>query len=583
MKKMIILLMMIFLFIGDVFSQSKFFFNSCPGVLINGVCWAKSNVDEPGTFAATPESYGMLYQWNRKKGWSATEAVSGWDSSLPSGTCWNAANDPCPSGWRVPTSGEFDALLDNTNVTSIMASQNGVGGRKFTDNTTGNSIFLPGVYYRSSNNAISHSVNHGFYWSSSSFSFLLASSLNFNENNGEIIWPKHCGLAIRCVIGDPPDCGNIVTDTSVIVCVNDLPYTWGDTTFGIGTESGIYHFQHISIVTGSDSIVNLHLTIQQPFDTTLYDTVCRGDGYYKHGFSLSSVQADGVHTLPLLSRAGCDSVLTLHLKVHPIYDTILYDTVCQGDSYNNHGFSFNAVNASLTHTQTFQTIHGCDSTVTLNLFVWPSYLFSESKDICEGDTITFHSHKLYKSGVYDDSLKSVHGCDSIYRMMLNLHLVHRFSFSGSICSGSSYSNHGFHLPAVYRDTVVCDSFRNVWGCDSIRTLYLTVHPEYDTTFYDTICRGEGYYLHGFSLPEGTLGGTFTQTHQSVHGCDSNVILNLHVWSVYLIPDAQNICDGDTVDFRGRKLYKSGVYYDSLKTVHGCDSIYRMTLDVHPVY
>ena len=34
--------------------------------VINGVKWATCNVDAHGKFAATPESYGMLYQWGRK-------------------------------------------------------------------------------------------------------------------------------------------------------------------------------------------------------------------------------------------------------------------------------------------------------------------------------------------------------------------------------------------------------------------------------------------------------------------------------------------------------------------------------------
>ncbi|MDR0873068.1 MAG: hypothetical protein LBN27_06320, partial [Prevotellaceae bacterium] len=37
-------------------------YNPADGVLINGVVWAKYNVDAPGTFAATPESAGKFYQ-----------------------------------------------------------------------------------------------------------------------------------------------------------------------------------------------------------------------------------------------------------------------------------------------------------------------------------------------------------------------------------------------------------------------------------------------------------------------------------------------------------------------------------------
>ena len=139
-------------------------------VTINGVRWATRNVDAPGTFAATPESPGMFYQWNRRTGWPATGSVTGWNSSIPSGTTWEKANDPSPSGWRVPTSAEIQSLLDANKVSNEWTTQNGVSGRKFTDRTTGNSIFLPAAGFRSySNGTLDYAGSGGGYWSSTQY------------------------------------------------------------------------------------------------------------------------------------------------------------------------------------------------------------------------------------------------------------------------------------------------------------------------------------------------------------------------------------------------------------------------------
>ena len=87
-----------------------------PGVVIGGVRWATRNVDAPGTFAPHPHSIGMLYQWNRRIGWSYTnprvnsQGGTTWDGSIPSGTIWERENDPCPVGWRVPTMDELRLL-----------------------------------------------------------------------------------------------------------------------------------------------------------------------------------------------------------------------------------------------------------------------------------------------------------------------------------------------------------------------------------------------------------------------------------------------------------------------------------------
>ena len=116
------------------------------GVVINGVKWATRNVDAPGTFTDNPEDTGMFYQWNRKKAWSATGAVTDWDTIYPIGTnTWTKANDPSPVGWRVPTLAEIETLLDSDKVSNVWTTQNGVNGRKFTDKVTGAFIFLPAL------------------------------------------------------------------------------------------------------------------------------------------------------------------------------------------------------------------------------------------------------------------------------------------------------------------------------------------------------------------------------------------------------------------------------------------------------
>ena len=163
-------------------------------VLINGVKWATRNVDKPGTFAATPESAGMFYQWNRKIGWSSTDPLvnsnggTTWDSSDdPNGTAWEKANDPSPLGYRVPTVAEIQSLLNTTYVNNIWTTQNGINGVIFTDRVTGSSIFLPAVGYRFSFRGSLFDIgSKGCYWSSTLNASYLAWSLSFE--NGNVGW-----------------------------------------------------------------------------------------------------------------------------------------------------------------------------------------------------------------------------------------------------------------------------------------------------------------------------------------------------------------------------------------------------------
>jgi hypothetical protein len=98
-------------------------------VLINGVIWAKYNVAEPGVFAASPADNGMLYQFNRRVGWSATNPMT----SSPPGEDWlvyganllewEAKNDPCPAGWHVPSETDAQSLAYTVEAFNYIGSE----------------------------------------------------------------------------------------------------------------------------------------------------------------------------------------------------------------------------------------------------------------------------------------------------------------------------------------------------------------------------------------------------------------------------------------------------------------------------
>ena len=166
------------------------------GVLINGVVWAPYNVDAFGKFAASPESFGMLYQWNRQKAWNNIyESVTGWDDALPEGTTWETQNDPCPDGWRVPVLEELEKLFE---VDNEWTTQNGVYGRKFVSGN--DSIFLPAAGSRNNNNGTLSNVGaSGNYWSSTNNSINLAFGLGFSNDSFYVSFIKTYGLSVRCV------------------------------------------------------------------------------------------------------------------------------------------------------------------------------------------------------------------------------------------------------------------------------------------------------------------------------------------------------------------------------------------------
>jgi len=167
-----------------------------PGVLIDGIRWATCNVLRPGVFTAKPEDFGMLYQFNRRVGWSSTYPMQNtnggteWDTSFNLDDNWVKANDPCPSGWRVPKRTELERLAT---VESEWITLNGTEGRRFGSGT--NTIFFPAVGYRMNADGLLISSREGYYWSGNNRWFMEFNSTEVSMRGRD----GRYGHSVRCV------------------------------------------------------------------------------------------------------------------------------------------------------------------------------------------------------------------------------------------------------------------------------------------------------------------------------------------------------------------------------------------------
>ena len=113
------------------------------------------------------------------------------------------------------------------------------------------------------------------------------------------------------------------------------------------------------------------------------------------------------------------------------------------------------------------------------------------------------------------------------------------------------------------------------GCDSIIITTLSVESNYEINTTVSICEGDSILLEGIYQ---TIAGDYTDTLNSVSGCDSIIITALTINEKAEVTVPVSICSNESYFAGGANQTMTGIYYDTLNTVNGCDSVVITDLD-----
>jgi hypothetical protein len=320
---------------------------------------------------------------------------------------------------------------------------------------------------------------------------------------------------------------------------------------------------------GCDSLVTLTLAVLPTQKTEIDATICEGNVYFYYGQALTG---SGDYSFGLTGVNGCDSTVTIHLTVLPTQHTAIVASACVGTPYEYNGQLFSETGV---YDIVFQGSNGCDSVVTLNLLVRPTFISLLGVTECQGTVYVFNGTTLDTSGTYVANLTNIYGCDST--VILNLTFVNTLTsyFQASICAGGSYI---FGTDTLTESGEYTQTFEAIGGCDSLVTLGLVVLPLSNSAVSVSICAGSTYQFNGQLLSDP---GTYTATLTSSNGCDSTVVLTLRVLPTSGSVVDATICSNETYGFAGAALSETGVYVNILPSSNGCDSTVTLNLLVLP--
>ena len=207
---------------------------------------------------------------------------------------------------------------------------------------------------------------------------------------------------------------------------------------------------------GCDSTITLNLAVDSYYQVNLNEHICEGDMSTTPGFE---GRADaGIDTLFLTATNSCDSLVVLVLEVGRIDNVELEDSIEVDNEYSNYGFDIAAIHEAgeVTFTNTLTNTDGCDSIVTLRLKVLPKPVTPEPEptpevvtfDIFPNPTstgqITIEANYDITKDIYEYQIFNEHG------MLMDTGCINS---KDTFVDVSKYNSGYYYLKVLVGDTV----------------------------------------------------------------------------------------------------------------------------------
>ena len=304
------------------------------------------------------------------------------------------------------------------------------------------------------------------------------------------------------------------------------------------------------------------IDVTQKYVDNEYADVCSGEYFSGYGFNNVLITNDTI--LGCLqdnpNNPNCPDSMLVYITTWPKYENIhINDSRCwsgEPDYYSEHGFSF-PIPAPGTYNPdplVLQTVHGCDSIVTLTLEVGDFEIHdTETHYLCYDGTPSFtwavNNQTYHADGFYADTLPSG-DCYAIYRLELHfLPIPEETHLYDTTCSAYDWEISGqtYHLEQSgnyphYDDLAPFPCVKTTW-------LHLTIAGSTENPIPDVITTCDSIVWNGQIYKETN---SYTTVLQTPLGCDSIVHLNLTIRhtpapsNIRIPDDPYNYHDGDTI-------------------------------------
>ena len=366
-------------------------------------------------------------------------------------------------------------------------------------------------------------------------------------------------------------------ESTTLTATGGVSYMWsnGSTDSAI-TVNTAGNWQVIGYNENNCSnMASVTVNVWQPAATDLYITSF--DSCYTWFGTPRCESGDYTHTLQTIH--GCDSVITLHLTLEDAIVTEFSATAC--DSYTWNGATYTV---SGNYTQSFTAVNGNDSIVTLHLTVNNPVHTAVTAESC--GSYEWNGQTYTVSGDYTHEHLDANGCTQVDTLHLTIFNPVHTAVTAESCGSYEWNGQTYTVSGDYTHEHL-----DANGCTQVDTLHLTVNDTQHIEFADSTCTA--YVWNGQTY---TASGDYTQTFAAANGCDSVVTLHLTIvpaiTPVISVTGSLAACGDGSATLTVPGLYNSfawstgstdpaitvseaGFYWVTATDVYGCEGVSEM--------
>ena len=230
--------------------------------------------------------------------------------------------------------------------------------------------------------------------------------------------------------------GTTMAYASYMSSTEETPYQFESVDFSAdNTYSGSFFYFHKNNPIYLRAVRSLH-PLQNTYDTTLLYSW--NNGVTEPHFQDAPQQTTNYMVI-VTTEYGCTNTASSSVIVISDEHQTFYDTICKGESYNNHGFALSAEEtdtAGDTSLTQIVSAAGCESEITLYLSLLSPDTFAFSQQAC--NSFEWNGNTYTEEGIHTQLFTNIHGCDSLVMMDLTLSNTDiNIITNGNFCDQSS--------------------------------------------------------------------------------------------------------------------------------------------------